>query len=77
MKRSTFIGIGNNPEGPELPLGFGMKLAQKPKAMQAFSEMNPAQKSEVINGIQGASTGDEALEKIEGAINQLENKGGF
>lgn len=32
----------------DLPLGFGMLLAQNPQAMKKFSEMPDAQKSEIL-----------------------------
>ncbi len=35
----------------DLPLGFGMLLAQNPQAMKKFSEMSDAQKSEVLTEI--------------------------
>lgn len=73
MSESAFIGIGSNPEGPDLPLGLGMKLAQDPAAMDAFSNMTNAQRGAMIDYIQGSTTGNEAKARIAGAIRQLRN----
>lgn len=35
----------------DLPLGFGMLLAQYPQAMKKFSEMSDTQKSEILTEI--------------------------
>ena len=35
----------------DLPLGFSMALAQHPKAMQKFSNMNDSQKAEVLSKV--------------------------
>lgn len=35
----------------DLPLGFGMALAQHPDAMQRFANMSEAQKSEVLSQV--------------------------
>ena len=72
MNRSTFIGTGRNPDGPDIPLGLGMQLAQSPKAMAVFGKMTNAQKSGLIRHIQGAPTGDAAKARVTGAVNQLE-----
>ena len=72
MERSTFIGIGKNPDGPDIPLGLGMQLAQSPKAMETFGRMTKAQKSGLIRQVQGAPTGEAAKARVEGAINRLE-----
>lgn len=72
---SNFIGIGKNPDGPDLPLGFGMSLAQEPKAMEAFGKMNKEQKAAIISQIQNCSTGEEARNNIAEAVNQLKNAG--
>ena len=72
MKKSTFIGTGKNPDGPDIPLGLGMQLAQNPKAMATFGKMTSTQKRELIRQIQGAPTGDAARAQVSGAINRLE-----
>ena len=72
MKKSTFIGTGKNPDGPDLPLGLGMQLAQNPKAMATYGKMTNTQKRELIRQIQGAPTGDAARAQVNSAISQLE-----
>ncbi|MDR0325982.1 MAG: YdeI/OmpD-associated family protein [Oscillospiraceae bacterium] len=71
MANNPFIGIGHNPEGPDLPLGLGMRLAQEPRAMDTFGTLNEGQKTQVISYIQAASTGDDAQNRIETAVTSL------
>ena len=71
MESSNFIGIGANPDGPDLPLGLGMELAQNPNAMNTFGSMTKAQKTALIGRIQGAATGEDAKARITEAIRQL------
>ena len=71
MSNSPFIGIGHNPEGPDLPLGLGMRLAQDPRAMDTFGTLSEGQKAQVIGYIQGGATGDDALQRLETAVNSL------
>ena len=70
----TFIGMGPNPNPnvPDIPLGFGMQLAQNPKAYENFGILSDSQKTQIIKHIQTAQTGDDAKEKIEQAILKLE-----
>lgn len=75
---TNFIGTGHNPDGPDLPLGFGMKLAQEPKAMESYGKLSNAQKSAMIGRIQSGSTGEAAKNLIAEAVDQLKNSnGGF
>jgi uncharacterized protein YdeI (YjbR/CyaY-like superfamily) len=71
MDHSNFIGVGKNPDGPDLPLGLGMELAQNPKAMNAFGAMTKEEKADIISHIQGAATGDEAKSRIREVIRKL------
>jgi len=71
-----YIGVGHSPDGVDLPLGLGMKLAQEPRAMDAFGRLTTEQKSRLIEKIQSAHTGQEAQEKIDHAVSSLSN-GGF
>ena len=71
MNNTPFIGTGKNPDGPDLPLGLGMQLAQNPKAMATFGKMSTAQKSRLIGHIQDASTGEDAKSRIERTVNAL------
>jgi len=71
MNDTPFIGTGSNPEGPDLPLGLGMRLAQDPNAMECFGRIDTAQKGELIAYIQGAQTGEEAQERMSDVIHRL------
>ena len=69
----NFIGIGKNPNPnvPDIPLGFGMELAQNPKAMNAYGNLTNAQKSQMIGYIQSSATGEEAKARITHTLNML------
>lgn len=71
MEHNNFIGIGKNPDGPDLPLGLGLGLAQNPEAMDTFGSMSKEQKANLIHHIQGATTGAEARERIDNTIMRL------
>lgn len=43
----------------DLPLGFGMALAQQPEAMRRFSNMSEAQQSQVLSEIHGIKSKEE------------------
>jgi len=66
-----FIGTGRNPNGPDLPLGFGMGLAQNPDAMETYASLTNAEKTSVIRYVQSGQTGDEAKSKIAEAVQRL------
>lgn len=76
MRKSTFIGMGKNPDGPDLPLGLGMRLAQDPKAFDSFAKMTNEEKSTLINNIQGAATGDDAKRRMADAVTMLHDRQG-
>jgi uncharacterized protein YdeI (YjbR/CyaY-like superfamily) len=67
-EKTPFISVGHNPEGPDLPLGFGMLLAQEPAAISRYGALTNDQKSSVIRYIQSAVTGEEARNRIENAV---------
>lgn len=71
MYKEPFIGVGHNPEGPDIPLGFGMQLAQDPQAIETFGKMSKDEKRAIINYIQDCHTGDEAKEHVKHAVNCL------
>lgn len=73
MASLAYIGTGHNPSSPDLPLGSGMQLAQSPKAMNAFASMANGQRSTVINSFKGAATGEEAKNKMAGALSKLQS----
>ncbi len=41
--------MSNYANGPEIPMGLGMALAQNSQAMQYFSSLSPQQKRAVID----------------------------
>ena len=70
-QHEPFIGIGHNPEGPDLPLGLGMQLAQEPAAITAFGNMTEAQKESVVRYIQSCATGEDAKTRIDTVVERL------
>ena len=73
MGKEVFIGIGHNPDGPDLPMGLGMQLAQEPKALQAYGNLSHSEKEALINYIQSSTTGDDAKNRIMESISRLKN----
>lgn len=49
----------------DMPLGFGMALAQNPDAMKVFSEMPESCKAEVINGTHTVNSRSEMRQYVE------------
>lgn len=49
----------------DMPLGFGMALAQNPDAMKVFSEMPESRKAEVINGTHTVNSRSEMRQYVE------------
>lgn len=78
MENNTFIGTGHNPDGPDLPLGFGMRLAQEPDAMSAYGMLSKSEQASVIRYIQACSSGEDSKNRIAAAVNGLkENRKDF
>ncbi len=73
ITNSPFIGIGHNPEGPDLPLGLGMQLAQEPAAMNTFGQLSQGEKTALISYIQSCTSGEDAQNRIADVIHQLRN----
>jgi len=69
----TYTGIGINPDGPDLPLGFGMRLAESSEAVKNYAAMNKDEQTRLIKYIQGGETGDEAARRIAAALNGLQS----
>lgn len=67
-EKTPFLGTGRNPEGPDLPLGFGMLLAQEPEAVTRYGQLTNEQKSSVIRYIQSGVTGEDAKNRIANAV---------
>ena len=74
---NTYIGTGINPDGKDLPLGFGMQLAQNADAMSAFAALPQDEKDRVIDYIQSGSDGGDAKHRIASAIENLTKFGRF
>ncbi|MEA4897326.1 hypothetical protein ACH6CV_06850 [Bacillota bacterium Meth-B3] len=66
-----FIGTGPNPEGPDLPLGLGMLLAQEPAAIDNFGKLDVAGKEAVVRYVQSGATGEDAQNRIAEAVVRL------
>ena len=73
IKNNTFIGVGNNPDGPDLPLGLGMRLGMEPQAMKTFAMMSNGEKEAAINYIQSNKNGTDAKHRIEEVVESLKN----
>ena len=67
----TFVGIGRNPNGPDLPLGFGFRLMQEPRAIDIYGRLSNEDKSAVIRYIQSGTSGDDAKNRIINAVEHL------
>ena len=39
MENKPFIGMGNNPDGPDLPSGLSMHLGQEPEAISNYGRL--------------------------------------
>lgn len=68
---NQFIGAGRSPQGVDIPLGLGVRLAQHPDAMDAFGRLSPQRKAALIADIQASVSGDEAKRRIERAVRDL------
>ena len=68
----TFIGMGNSPDGIDIPLGLSMELTMHPRAASTFGQMTSAEKQAAIRYIQSCSTGEDAKRRISNAIHQME-----
>lgn len=71
MERHPYIGMGENPHGPDLPMGFGMHLMQEPKAMDNYDTLTIPEQESVIRYIKGGSTGEEAERRVMNAVKML------
>lgn len=54
----------------ELPLGFGMTLAQHPEAMKNFSDMDESQKQKVLDEIHGIDSKKEMQAYVKTLVNK-------
>ncbi len=56
----------------EMPIGLMMSLAQHQDAMRNFALLDDAGQKSVIRYVESASTGDEAKNRIQNAVRNLE-----
>lgn len=56
-------------EGKELPLGFGMALAQNEAAMQQFESMTDSEKQAVLQQARGVNSKREMQQLVAGIVN--------
>lgn len=52
----------------EMPIGFGMALAQRPEAMEKFATLSEAKKQEIISGIHAISSKEEMRQYVDKII---------
>jgi len=67
-----FIGMGNSPDGIDLPLGLSMGLSMHPKAAETFGKMTAEEKRAAIRYVQSGLTGEDAKRRIASAIHRME-----
>jgi uncharacterized protein YdeI (YjbR/CyaY-like superfamily) len=53
------IQLANYANGPEIPMGLGMALAQNEKAMEFFAALSPNEQKEIIRRTHSISSKDE------------------
>ena len=68
-----FVGIGKNPDGKDLPMGFGMRLVQSPEALNTFGNLTQAQRDSIVDYIHGCTTSQDAKERIAQVIDGLKD----
>ena len=58
----------------EMPLGLGMRIAQDPRALEAFAALSEDARKKLIGYVGGAATGDEAKERVRAAVSALSRR---
>lgn len=71
MEDRPFIGMGNNPDGPDLPVGLGAELGREPDALSNYGKLTRAQRAAVVAYVQRGVTGEDALARIARAVRCL------
>lgn len=61
-----------NREAENMPIGLMMKLAMHKDAMKNFSLLDDEKQKSVIRYVESSSTGSNAKERIETAVNSLD-----
>ncbi|HBI74162.1 MAG TPA: hypothetical protein DDY59_13415, partial [Lachnospiraceae bacterium] len=57
----------------QLPVGLGMRLALDMEAMTNFSNLSDNRKEELVNYIQGSTSGEDAKNRVTEVVNGLHN----
>ncbi len=68
---NVFTGMGKSPDGIDMPMGFGMRLAQDNTAMVNYAALSDDQKRKVISHVQSGTTGAEAKNLIRDTVRDL------
>ncbi|NLP35792.1 MAG: hypothetical protein GX359_11500 [Clostridiales bacterium] len=61
----------------QLPVGLGMRLALDMEAMTNFSKLPDGRKKELVNYIQGSTSGQDAKNRVTEVVSSLHNGGSF
>lgn len=71
---SDYIGKDQNAtnEYRDIPLGLGMSLAQHTDALNYFGTLDESQRNKIINYVQGATTGPDAKQRVNTAVEMLQ-----
>jgi len=70
--QKPFIGMGEAPDGIELPLGLSMELTMHPEAAATFGRMSVEQKRGAIQYVQGCTSGEDARKRIQNVVKRME-----
>ncbi|MBE5968573.1 MAG: hypothetical protein E7255_16735 [Lachnospiraceae bacterium] len=55
----------------QLPVGLGMRLALDMEAMTNFSNLSDSRKEELVNYIQGSTSGEDAKNRVTEVVSSL------
>lgn len=61
----------------QLPVGLGMRLALDMDAMKNFVNLPDTSKKQLVDYIEGSTTGDEAKNRVTEVVRNLHNGGSF
>lgn len=65
--------MDNKQQHPDLPLGFGMALAQDAAALNQFGTCSLSKQHQIVNYIQSSTTGEDAKERIRNVVENLKS----
>lgn len=63
--------------GHQLPVGLGMRLALDMQAMTNFANLPEDKKQQLVNYIEGSTTGEEAKSRVTEVVSNLHNGNTF